>query len=619
MLRPQPCRWFELITVRADLVPAMQALARSGAVELQSHERRGRALVITGDEQMSTRYHELARTFRVHWPEPAFAAGTLIADPAATLAARMAQLETWRGHAEPMIAEGERLAAQCHNLSDLGRWLAAAPHGLPAPGLLASAGRLHIDVRLYAVAVHSPATALPARVMQLSVPVADEAFVIVVGARQDMTLVDEHFALRKARRIDWPLGIDLAMHGGSVEEAAQQVSKRLAAQQQRQLEIEQQLQALQGQHDLAAALADIEWIEWLTRQGAEFSASERLVWVTGWTTVADAPALCAALDRSGLRCVVQFPPPPPDSQAPSMLANPPWVRTFEAFARLLGQPGHNEADPSPLVALIAPLLFGFMFGDVGQGAVLCVAGWWLRKRVPMLVLLVPGGALAMVFGLLFGEVFAREDLISAWWLRPLHEPITLLPAAVGLGAAILLGGLLLNAAQAHWRGEARLWWMRDVGSVLAYMALLGMLFEPALWWLALAGALWFTVGSMLSASSGRLAALGSGLAQFAEQILQLLVNTVSFARVGAFALAHAGLSMAVIGVAEASGAFGYWIVLLLGNVLIIALEGLVVGIQTTRLLLFEFFVRFLKGTGRAFRPLSPPQSQQPASIIGSFP
>jgi len=81
---------------------------------------------------------------------------------------------------------------------------------------------------------------------------------------------------------------------------------------------------------------------------------------------------------------------------------------------------------------------------------------------------------------------------------------------------------------------------------------------------------------------------------------------VSFARVGAFALAHAGLSVAVTGVAEASGTAGYWIVLLLGNLLIIVLEGLIVGIQTTRLLLFEFFVRFLQGTGRAFRPLPPP-------------
>ena len=81
---------------------------------------------------------------------------------------------------------------------------------------------------------------------------------------------------------------------------------------------------------------------------------------------------------------------------------------------------------------------------------------------------------------------------------------------------------------------------------------------------------------------------------------------MSFARIGAFALAHAGLSVAIVEMAKASGRFGFWIVLAIGNVLVIALEGVVVSIQTTRLLLFEFFIRFLTGAGRAFKPLPPP-------------
>ena len=89
-------------------------------------------------------------------------------------------------------------------------------------------------------------------------------------------------------------------------------------------------------------------------------------------------------------------------------------------------------------------------------------------------------------------------------------------------------------------------------------------------------------------------------------MLRLLVNTVSFARIGAFALAHAGLSVAIVELAQASGHFGYWIALTIGNLLVIVLEGVVVSIQTTRLLLFEFFIRFLTGGGRAFKPLPPP-------------
>jgi V/A-type H+-transporting ATPase subunit I len=88
--------------------------------------------------------------------------------------------------------------------------------------------------------------------------------------------------------------------------------------------------------------------------------------------------------------------------------------------------------------------------------------------------------------------------------------------------------------------------------------------------------------------------------------MQLLVNTLSFARVGAFALAHASLSEAVVSMADAAPLLAGALILVLGNLLIIVLEGLVVSIQTTRLVLFEFFNRFLRGTGRVFRPLPMP-------------
>jgi V/A-type H+-transporting ATPase subunit I len=87
----------------------------------------------------------------------------------------------------------------------------------------------------------------------------------------------------------------------------------------------------------------------------------------------------------------------------------------------------------------------------------------------------------------------------------------------------------------------------------------------------------------------------------------VLINTLSFARVGAFALAHAGLASAVVALAEAAGhGIGFALILVLGNLLIVAIEGLIVSIQTTRLVLFEFFTRFFTPEGRPFRPLAPP-------------
>ena len=90
-------------------------------------------------------------------------------------------------------------------------------------------------------------------------------------------------------------------------------------------------------------------------------------------------------------------------------------------------------------------------------------------------------------------------------------------------------------------------------------------------------------------------------------MIQLLINSISFVRVGAFALAHAGLSLAFVIMAESvDSVVAGVLIMVLGNVVVILLEGLVVTIQTTRLVLFEFFIRFLRTGGRTFQPLAAP-------------
>ena len=314
-----------------------------------------------------------------------------------------------------------------------------------------------------------------------------------------------------------------------------------------------------------------------------------------------------------MRYILRLAEAPAGSTAPLVLSNPAWARAFEVFARMLGTPGQYESDPSQILVVVASLIFGFMFGDVGQGLIVLAAGLMLGRRIPLTRMLVPGGIMAVVFGVLFGSVFCREDIIPALWMRPLADPITVLIAAVVAGVAIISIGMLLDALQMHWRGQALHWWGHRAGLFAAYV---GLLVSPLrIEGLAVAGlgALWYLVGAFLLAAQGRLAALATAAAEFVEQILRLLVNTVSFARIGAFALAHAGLSLAIIDMASASRRIGYWIVLVIGNVLVIALEGVVVSIQTTRLLLFEFFIRFLSGEGREFKPLPPPKIAENAS------
>jgi V/A-type H+-transporting ATPase subunit I len=225
----------------------------------------------------------------------------------------------------------------------------------------------------------------------------------------------------------------------------------------------------------------------------------------------------------------------------------------------------------------------------------------------------------MAFGLLFGSVFAREDVIPALWLHPLRDPIAVLIASLAGGAVILMIGMMLDAVQARWRGAAHRWWGCRAGLALAYVGALSAPLGRAGLVLAALGAAWFIIGFVALARPRGLAAVGRALAEFVEEGLRLLVNTLSFARVGAFALAHAGLSLAIVEVAEATGPIFYWVVLALGNILVIALEGMVVSIQTTRLMLFEFFIRFLVAGGREFKPLPPPNiaNTLPGPSLGS--
>jgi V/A-type H+-transporting ATPase subunit I len=103
----------------------------------------------------------------------------------------------------------------------------------------------------------------------------------------------------------------------------------------------------------------------------------------------------------------------------------------------------------------------------------------------------------------------------------------------------------------------------------------------------------------------------TAVALLAERMVQILINTLSFARVGAFALAHAGLSSAIVALMHASeNVVVQGLVLIVGNIVVLVLEALVVSIQTTRLILFEFFIRFLAAEGRVFRPLPAPPSWQ---------
>jgi V/A-type H+-transporting ATPase subunit I len=192
----------------------------------------------------------------------------------------------------------------------------------------------------------------------------------------------------------------------------------------------------------------------------------------------------------------------------------------------------------------------------------------------------------------------------------LQSPLPVLLAPLFGGALLLTLGLALDGLAAAWHGRGRLWLLTDAALVVLYLALLATFVVPQAAAVAAAAALWFCIGHAVH--DKRLGAALEAAGEAVEKTLQILINTLSFARVGAFALAHAGLSSAIVALMDAADSLlAKGLVLVLGNALVMVLEGMVVAIQTTRLVLFEFFTRFMQGQGRAFRALpAPPYSPQ---------
>jgi len=601
-LRPSAARWFELLTDRECLGRVLSCLADTNAVQLEAYSSVDAKAALPDYARILEAYRQLARRYRAYWPSIRVDAEAAAERSVDSVQADLERLEAWVVEADPLIEALQALDGEQAGVRELAGLLERAGDELPDLGLLSDRGP-SLEARLYALA-DDTALAVPPSVLHVFMHSDTGRYLLALGPGGDLAELDAHLAAAKARPIELPRDLP-----SDREQAARSLAGRIEQTGRAIQDTCRQLDALGDRFSLPAILAEFAFLDWLISHVPQLPATQNFAWVTGWTSDLDGAALNAALERSGLPGLLHFPEPPRTFDAPIVLANPGWARPFELFVRLLGTPGAAEADPSILVAVIAPLLFGFMFGDVGQGAVLLIAGLALRHSYPALRLLIPGGIAAIGFGFAFGSLFAREDILPALWLHPLASPLTVLAASVCIGIVVITLGLVMDGLEHAWRGAGRSWWLSRAGLVALYLGLVSAPFVPGGGLVALAGLAWFLAGAAVVARSP--AGAARALAELVETGLQLVVNTVSFARVGAFALAHAGLSAAVVGVGEATGSvIGFWVALAFGNLLILALEGLVVSIQTTRLVLFEFFIRFLRGEGRPFKPLPPPQGRE---------
>ncbi|MBE3127567.1 MAG: ATPase [Candidatus Atribacteria bacterium] len=312
---------------------------------------------------------------------------------------------------------------------------------------------------------------------------------------------------------------------------------------------------------------------------------------------------------------------------PTKLSNIKLFRPFETLVKMYGTPAYREKDPTAFFGLTYMLLFGAMFGDVGQGLILLFSGLILElvwKRTSLGGILSRIGLSSTVFGFIYGSVFGSEEILSPLIIRPMANINVMLVAAVVFGIVLILSSYIYNIINSSLEKnlEEGLFGRNGAVGLAFYLILLYTIFRvvvthsnilPALVYI-MAGLLLLMVfkqplsnklthADKLYRESPANYYIEEGFGVI-ETLLSMLSNTISFLRVGAFALNHVGLYIAFVTLARMMNtSWGNLAVLVLGNIVIITLEGLIVFIQALRLEYYELFTKYYRGDGIEYIPV----------------
>ena len=350
----------------------------------------------------------------------------------------------------------------------------------------------------------------------------------------------------------------------------------------------------------------------------------------GWVPAAEVEEIAGkARAIKDLRVTVDGPEAAGKMTPPTKLKNPWWSRPFEFFVEMYGLPAYGETDVTGFVAITFTVLFGMMFGDVGQGIVLALFStfMWKVKHNDLFHLMIPCGISSTIFGLVYGSLFGYEEALDPLYhaLGMAGKPVSvmdsitgILMVAVYIGIVLVLSAMALNmythARHREW-GEfifspnglvGMVTYLCGVDLASAYMG--AVTFMPQV--LAVVG---MVVGLVLLLFAELLAPMVEGkpwkpaggmgnylmqsVFELLETVLSYLSNTISFLRVGAFVIVHASMMMVVFTLA---GTPNNIVVVILGNLVVICLEALLSAIQGIRLEFYEMFSRCYKGGGRKF-------------------
>lgn len=361
----------------------------------------------------------------------------------------------------------------------------------------------------------------------------------------------------------------------------------------------------------------------------------------GWIPENEEKRFCSELSAlPGIRYSFENIDGTSQNTPPVKLKNRRIFRPFEYYVDMYGLPSYGEVDPTPIVAITYTVLYGIMFGDLGQGLILSLVGWfmWRMKKMELGKILIRCGFSAAFFGLVFGSVFGFEHALDPLYRLLFgfrEKPIEVMQAettnliiysAVGVGVMLMMVVMLINiySSLRQKNYENGIFGPNGIAGFVLYTSLavglagamllgLNLMTLPYILLLILLPLLLIflrePLGKLLKGDPDwKPEKWGEFFMQnffeLFETLLSYVTNTMSFLRVGAFVLVHAGMMLVVFTLAEMSPGIGFVIIVAFGNALVICLEGLLVGIQVLRLAFYEMFNRFFEGQGRPFKPIS---------------
>ena len=347
-------------------------------------------------------------------------------------------------------------------------------------------------------------------------------------------------------------------------------------------------------------------------------------YIVGWVGADEAEQYAAECEKiKGLSCIISTVHETKQRIPPSKMKAGPFTAVFRPFVEMYGSPAYGAADPAVFLSITYTVIFGAMFGDVGQGIVLSLAGFliWKMKKLWLGRILAVVGVSAAAFGFVYGSVFGNEHLLPGFKVLEGGNTMSILIIAVIAGMFMLLVCMILNiAAGVKNRDVKRIFFSSNgLAGMIVYSAaafgvanlilfgrnimttpyIVGLIIAPLLLIMSSEPLtrLMTNKRPLLPHSIGMF--FVEGFFEVFETVLSYISNTVSFLRIGAFAISHAGMMMVVYMLSGGgSNIFG----LIIGNAIVMGIEATLVCIQVMRLEFYEMFGRFVSGGGRKFSP-----------------